>query len=359
MPKYDIRRIKESLTVEDVKNLLTALDGDPYMVNDHEVVSRTICHNGESHKLHYYDNSKLFQCYTECEEPFDVFELVKRVNGFHSFSQSVGFIVDFFNLYSFEDFQEDDPSLDVFKDYEEREEDMSSSDAPLVLPTYDDSVLDNLPMAEDIGEWKNQHISNDVCVANNIRLDSVSGSIVIPHYNIGGNCIGIRRRTLREDEMAYGKYRPWRHGTKLYNHPLGLTLYGIDKARDGIERAQRVVVVEGEKGVLQFQSYYGSGIDNCCVAVCGSSITKRQFKILFDLGITELIIAFDRDFKGGVYSNEYYDVKRHFENIGSKFRSYVNVSYIMDDEGLLNYKDSPLDQGKAAFEQLFKTRRHM
>ena len=44
--------------------------------------ARTICHNhlGEgSRKLYYYDNTKLFQCYTDCAGSFDIYELICKV----------------------------------------------------------------------------------------------------------------------------------------------------------------------------------------------------------------------------------------------------------------------------------------
>ncbi len=43
-------------------------------------------------------------------------------------------------------------------------------------------------------------------------------------------------------------------------------------------------------------SYFGTA-NNICVAACGSSISRYQFELLEKLGIKEMVIAFDHDFK--------------------------------------------------------------
>ena len=57
---FDKDKIKNSLTIEQVFDLVDELGGEPIMYNGF-FVSLTICHDGDSHKLYYYDNTKLFQ----------------------------------------------------------------------------------------------------------------------------------------------------------------------------------------------------------------------------------------------------------------------------------------------------------
>ena len=81
MKKYDKDKIKNSLTLEQVFDLVSELGGEP-LINNGYFTAQTICHNhpGDgSHKLYYYDNTKLFRCYTECNDTFDIFELVCKV----------------------------------------------------------------------------------------------------------------------------------------------------------------------------------------------------------------------------------------------------------------------------------------
>ena len=53
---------------------------------------------------------------------------------------------------------------------------------------------------------------------------------------------------------------------------------------------------EGEKSPLLYSSYFGSEND-ISVACCGSSLSMYQVQLLLDLGINELIIAFDKQFR--------------------------------------------------------------
>ena len=78
---FDKNEIKESLSTEDIYNLLQEWGGEPEFTS-FGIISSTICHNlpGEgSRKLYFYENSRLFKCYTECDSTFDIFELTIKV----------------------------------------------------------------------------------------------------------------------------------------------------------------------------------------------------------------------------------------------------------------------------------------
>ena len=64
MYKYNKDEIKNSLTIEQVYELVAELGGEPRLFNNF-FISRTICHNPSGHgtyKLYYYENTKLFNC---------------------------------------------------------------------------------------------------------------------------------------------------------------------------------------------------------------------------------------------------------------------------------------------------------
>ena len=63
--QYDIDEIKTKLSIVQVKDLCAELGGEPQMQDDY-LICKTICHGGQSHKLYYYDNTKLFRCTGEC-----------------------------------------------------------------------------------------------------------------------------------------------------------------------------------------------------------------------------------------------------------------------------------------------------
>ena len=78
---FDKSEIRNALSIENIFDLLQEWGGDP-MYTDFGLLSTTICHNapGEgSKKLYFYENSKLFYCYTGCDSSFDIFELTIKV----------------------------------------------------------------------------------------------------------------------------------------------------------------------------------------------------------------------------------------------------------------------------------------
>ena len=83
MARFDKDKIKDNLTTEMVFSMVQEFGGEP-LITDFGFVSKTICHNAPhegSRKLYYYENTRLFRCYTGgCEEPvFDIFQLVIKV----------------------------------------------------------------------------------------------------------------------------------------------------------------------------------------------------------------------------------------------------------------------------------------
>ena len=75
---FDKDLVKQQLDIEDISALLEELGGEPETYDD-KIVSKTICHNGNSHKLYYYNNTQLFHCWTNCGDSFDIFDLVSKV----------------------------------------------------------------------------------------------------------------------------------------------------------------------------------------------------------------------------------------------------------------------------------------
>ena len=81
MIAFDKLKIRESLTTENIFDLLYEFGGEPN-ASAFGLISATICHNppGEgSKKLYYYENTGLFKCFTGCDEYFDPFQLVIKV----------------------------------------------------------------------------------------------------------------------------------------------------------------------------------------------------------------------------------------------------------------------------------------
>lgn len=109
-----------------------------------------------------------------------------------------------------------------------------------------------------------------------------------------------------------------------------------------------------EKSCLKYASYFGENND-ISVACCGSNLISYQIKLLLSLGVQEIIIALDKQFqKIGDLEWEKWTAK--LKTFYNKYGHYVNISYMFDISNLLQYKDSPIDQGKDTFLQLFTER---
>jgi hypothetical protein len=352
-------KIKNDLDINQVFDLLFSFGGDPVIQNN-MIISRTICHGGDSHKLYYYDNSKLFKCYTACSSSYDIFELIikiKKVNGVEiSLPQAVNFIINYYGLtIENENFQQEREELQDWKILNKYEKNnLDKKEEKIVeFKFYDKKILEHLPHPHII-PWEREGINRTVMEYDGICYDPSNQGIVIPHYNIDGKLIGIRERTLIKENEDSGKYKPAILNYKMYNHSLGFNLYNLNNSKNIIKKIKKVIVFEGEKSALLYQSYFG--IDNdISVAVCGSNLTNYQVDLLLSLGVSEIIIAFDKQFKE-IGDGEWKTWTKKLTDINKKYSSKVLISFIFDKENMLGYKDSPIDKGKEIFLELFKKR---
>lgn len=355
---YSKEDIKDNIELEDVYDLLDALGAEPQMYSDY-IEAVTICHCGDSRKLVYYDNTQLFNCYTECGY-FDIIELVQKVRGL-DFNDSIFYLVNFFNLqWKIQDKDEYDYSLEDWKIFDRQNKILEIQEKQHVvqyddMPRYDDSILTYYPQPK-ILDWTNEHIDKSVCDFMNIHYDPTIGAILIPHYNKNGECVGIRQRTLLQEQEKYGKYRPWKNNKTQYAHPLSFNCFGLNWAKDNIRKGGIAIVGESEKDVAQLMSYCGVN-NNIAVAVCGSSVSKYQFEALRECGAKEIVIAFDKDYDDIYDIAAYESFIKKMKKINDKFSAKCNLSFIVDTKNLLGKKCSPMDRGKEIFFELFKDRR--
>lgn len=364
--KYNKDSLKENLSIEEVFELISELGGEPQMITKDTFTAKTICHNlitaNASRKLYYYDNTHLFHCYTECgDSSFDIYELIQKIyknNGIKNFTlgKAIIYVAKFFG-YSTETFDFEEDKIEQLEDwkiinaFKRKEEDSSTKRVELKI--FDDKILKFLPHPH-ILPWEMEGISFNVMESKGICYDPLNMGVVIPHYDINNNLIGIRERTLVKENEIFGKYRPALINGVLYNHPLGYNCYNLNNSKDNIKKIKKAIIVEGEKSCLLYSSYFGEEND-ITVACCGSNITKYQMQLLLNLGIDEVIIAFDKQFQE-IGDEEWKKWTAKLKAINNKFSSYVKVSFLFDKWNLLNYKDSPLDRGKEVFIELFKKR---
>lgn len=362
--KFNKDELKESLTIEQVFEFVTEIGGEPIMDKSGTFfISKTICHNkiGEgSHKLYYYDNTHLFRCYTDCGESFDIYELLRKVKVIAGFDftlpQAISVIANYFGFSaieeSFDEMQENAEDWELINKYN-KINGYEKKEQIIELREFDDSFLSNLPRPR-IESWEKEGISADVMLHRGICYDPMQCGIVIPHYNIDGKLIGIRERTLIAEEEQYGKYKPAIFNRRMYNHPLGFNLYNLNNSKKAIKLIQKAIVFEGEKSTLLYASYFGEDND-ISVASCGSALINYQVKLLLSLGVKEIIVGFDKQFKE-LGDDEWKRWTKKLKDINTKYSRECQISFLFDTENLLGYKDSPIDRGPEVFMELFKRR---
>ena len=376
--KQYLEKIKNNLTIDQVYEFLAEMGGEPQL-HDEIIISRTICHNPPGHgsfKLYYYNNTKLFRCFTECSErgAFDIFQLtlkIKRLAGAvitywskeavettrpWDLPDAVHFIAMFFGIEEKNQiFSEEHTELQdwqIFNKLEAKKHHKLNKQI-VSLKTYKDDFLNNFPQPQ-ILPWLREGISQEIMNIHNIRYDPKNQGIIIPHYDIDNNLIGVRERTLLKENEVYGKYKPAILNGIMYNHPLSFNLYNLNKSKNNIQVIKKVIVFEGEKSTLLYGSYFGLEND-ISVAACGSSLINYQFELLLSLGIQEIIIAFDKQYKE-LYDNEWKKWTDKLYNIHQKYGGIVQISFLFDLDNKLKYKQSPIDANKETFLYLFKNR---
>lgn len=357
--------IKKDITIDQIKYILELYGGEPSLMKEGVLVSRTIDHNPAhegSRKLYYYDNEEggLFKSYTGDVFTFDIFELIIKIyeiqfNQTLSLPQAIKLICSLIGVEEKNVFEEESLISDftIIKNYDKIKE-KQYQEKHLDFKIYSDIVLNNLPQPR-FPILEKEGISAQVIKNANIRFNASAQSIVFPYYDKNNNLIGIRERNLIEENIEqYGKYRPSYLCGQLYNHPLGLSLYNLNHSKDGIKKMKKAIIVEGEKSALKLRTFFGEEND-ISVATCGSSLSPQQVKLLSDLGCEEVIIAFDRDYKQ-INDDIFIKQVKNLKSISKRYSPIVNMTFIWDKENLLDPHDSPVDKGKDIFLELFEKR---
>lgn len=355
----DFRALREQLTDESVKNVLLQFNVEPVLETEDVIVFPTCCHNldGGSAKLYYYKNNKLFHCYTECDETFDIFELLKKMYSLRDKEISLYDAVGLCGLDISGSLSKTKVDSDNIKELRELQIMNNShiiTDEDLTFKSYSKDILKQFSF-DYIGvlPWIEEAISVEALQKFNIKYDQKSNAILIPNFDIKGNLIGVRARYFNPEDVQKGKYRPFYWNGTLYNHPTGRTFYGIYENHDIIERQHMAVIFEGEKSVLKYGTIYGND-NNIALATLGQNITRDHIEILRKLNTRTVILAYDTDYET---AKEIAEVEKKYQNKARILAPYFNVYYLMDYDFLLPYKSSPIDNGKEIFETLLRNRR--
>lgn len=354
-------QVVDCLSIQDVERFIRSLGVTKIDVHSDFIVCPTICHNpvdsATTMKLYWYHNRKLFHCYTECNKSMSIYEVYRKYMNINydenaTFEDAVYYVKQFLTDIGDSIFAGDGygkSSLLVDRDrYKPRNQIATCQEYPIqILDCFTDYHTQL---------WKNEGISDAAMDKFGIRFSILLNKIIIPHYDINGRLIGVRGRALEaEDIAAHGKYHPIFYGDKQYAYPNSLSLYGIYENKESIKRRRKAIIVEGEKSVLKSYDFFGD--DSVAVACCGSHFGIYQINLLTRmLDVNEIIVALDKEYvdpnsdKGKKYRQKLIDMCKPFKNM-------ANFSYIFDENGYLNEKDSPFDKGKEVFDKLYSSRK--
>ena len=347
----DLNKIKENLDIEDITNIL--LFFYPHLEIQQTtfgLILPTICHNefpeDGSMKLYYYSNTQLFHCYTQCGSSFDIYDLLEKINTNQKRNLSFNNILLIIQNCSKKQlayFEADDLYTSVLDKYN-----LTKPEIKLINynPICLNAFLQIVPP-----EWEKENFCNSSLKKYNIRYSIAKEQAIIPHYDIDGRLIGIRVRNFSAYDLTFGKYMPAKINGKLYNHPLGCNLYGIHINHKAISKNKTALIFESEKSVILCDGWYGE--DNLAVATCGMNLQKIQLEILLKLGVTNIILCYDK------MNSSSQDSEGYFAKLYQKcreYKNYFNFSFIYDREGIIGHKAAPVDYGKQIFEYLLRRR---
>lgn len=352
--------IRNAITTDNILCLLEELGAQPRYHNGDVIISKTICHDGDSHKLYYYINSHNFHCYTNCGS-FDIFDLIKKVFNI-DFIQAIYYIINKFNLRYLLD-TEENIDCNTTRKFEEEyfkihrkifNKEKEFQIQSIELPEYNSDILFRFSYPI-IKSWEREGISREVIQQARIGYYPGGSQITIPHYDKKGRLIGIRGRQLGSEEAElFGKYRPLFINGQYYSHPLAFNLYNLNNSKDNIKKFGKSIVFEGEKSPLLYRSYFGIDNDISC-ASCGSSLSEYQVRLLIESGAKEICVAFDRQFQS-IGDKEFKKLTNSLTELNKKYSKFITFSFLFDKNMITDYKDAPIDKGANVFLQLFKER---
>lgn len=349
------QELKSKLTEDDIKKLLELMGATFYYEDDDMWITDTICHHGTKPKLYFYKDSMSFHCYTECGQ-LDIIGVVMGYKGYEQeeFQKAINWISVKLNLdnhvYGFGK-QEQISDWEFIKKYKKNKK-VKPKDK--ILVPYDKNVL-NIFQHFYCQSWIEEGISVETMKKYNILYSTWQQKIIIPHYDMNNNLVGVRSRALLPDDIKlFGKYAPFKIGNKFYNHSLGLNLFGLNHNINAIQKKRKIMLVEAEKSVFQTDTMFGE--DNFTVALCGSNLTDYQKGMILMLGVREVIIALDKQYQT-LDSDECKNWSQHIKDkIIDKLSPFVSVSVLWDSTNLLGYKDSPTDKGKETLLKLMENK---
>ena len=290
----DLNELVNSLTNEQIIEIMTQLGADRFEETGNAIIFPTICHNHDSSdasmKLYYYPRTKTFHCYTDCGCTFNIISMLKK--RYELLNVQYDFFKDI--VVRIGGKAGPKPKETFYQPYHSIYE-KENHEVDVNLPILNKGLL-NAYKFYPSPEWLEDGISEEIMKVYNILYSVQDNKIIIPHYDMFGNLIGIRGRALNDEDLVIGKYMPVKLEGVTYAHPLGYNIYGLNFLRENIKKYKMAIVAESEKSCMQYGTMFGQD-RNIVVAACGSSFHKYQLDLLLQCGAERVLTAFDKEGK--------------------------------------------------------------
>lgn len=332
----DITSLKSQLTDDRIIELMDTLGAPLMKADSNNLIFPSICHHGadcQAHKprLYYYIESQSWFCFV-CHFSGDTISLIQHVKHI-DFNQAVSYICSILHLQVGQ--IEENKCIDSWAEL--RRFLPNAEPEPDKLLTYDKSILslfDHLYPQE----WLDYGISADILDKFGIGWYARQACISIPVV-FNGQLVGVRGRYTREQDVAKGKYRPiCTLDGQVLKLATSQVMYGYDQNKTAIEKSRQVVLFESEKSVLKSPQY---GINNA-LAVFGSNISRQHIQLLLELGVNDVVLCMDSDYKQ-VGDDEFKFFVVKMKKLAVKLKPFFNCSIVYNNQGYDMYKCNMMD----------------
>lgn len=344
----DIAAIKAQITDNDIIALMDSMGIPLVSANSQYQLYPSACHHSDlerhKNKLYYYVQSQRWHCYS-CSGDWDTIGLIQHLRKC-TFNQAVDYICSTLGINATE--------LDIRQDVDNWQRDLrrwlpnADIDEPAELTSYDPAILSAFDHLYST-DWLEYGITRDSMDKFGIGWYARQACISIPVVQ-NGQLVGVRGRYTRRQDVDKGKYRPLSllDGTVL-KFPSSVCLYGLDQNKAVIEKCRQVLLFESEKSILKADSW---NIHNA-LAVFGSNISKRHIEMLLELGVNDVVLCFDSDYRQ-VGDDDFKFFVTKMKKLASKLRSYFSISIVYNNQGYDAYKcnimDLPYDKAMKLYE---------
>lgn len=346
----DIQAIKSAITDDGIIALMDSMGIPLVSANSQYMVFPSACHHADwehhSKKLYYYIGSQRWHCYS-CSGDWDTIALIQHLRHC-TFNQAVDYICRTLGINATK--LADDAQIDPWQHDLRRWLPNADYDEPAELTPYDPAILaafDHLYPTD----WLEYGITRDSMDKFGIGWYARQACISIPVVQ-NGQLVGVRGRYTRPQDIAKGKYRPiaMLDGNVL-KFSSSACMYGYDQNKDAIKSSRQAVLFESEKSVLKAPEY---GIHNS-LAVFGSNISKRHIEMMLELGVNDVVLAFDSDYRQmGDVDFQFFVTK--IKKVAKKLTPYFSTFVCYNNQGYDGYKYSLMDFTDEQAKKIWDTR---